>query len=112
MTPLYNEIKAYLLSLGFTAEGTNDTCFSIKVQIPGREMIINGKRVIEQSKTADFIILPLGKGAELDMDNNPIKELQGYNIGDNDFWVDSLKDFKFWFEKILKVIDIPAKNKQ
>ena len=111
MTPLYNEIKAYLLSLGFTAEGVNDTCFSIKVQIPGREMIVNGKHVVEQSKTADFIIIPLGKGAELDMDNNPIKELQGYSIGDNDFWVDSLDDFKFWIEQILQVIGITPKNK-
>lgn len=112
MTELYDEIKAYLLSLGFTATDENDTCFRIKVQVPGRELIINGQYVVEPSRVANFDVIPLGEGATLDIDNVPICELQGYNIGDNDFWVDSLKDFKFWFEKILKVIDIPAKNKQ
>lgn len=105
-TPLYNEIKEYLLSLGFKAEGVNDTCFCMKILLPSRTVIVNGQRVEEPDRWGDFIIIPLGEGAELDKDNNPVTELQGYNIGDNDFWVSSLKDFKFWLEKILRVTNL------
>lgn len=112
MTVLYNEIKSYLLSLGFTSEGENDVCFRMKIYVPGRELIVNGKHVTEASRLADFNIIPLGEGAELDMDNNPIRELQGYNIVDNDFWVDSLKDFKFWLGQIIRVSNISIENKQ
>jgi hypothetical protein len=112
MTELYNEIKAYLLSLGFIATDENDTCFRIKVHVPGRELIVNGKHVTEPSRLANFDITPLGTGATLDNDNVPICELQGYNMVDNDFWVDSLKDFKFWLGQIMRVTNLPIKDKQ
>lgn len=113
MTPLYNEIKAYLLSSGFTMEGEGqDTCFRMKIHVPGRELIVNGKHVTEPSRLANFDIKPLGAGATLDNDNVPICELQGYNMMDNDFWVDSLKDFKFWLGQIMRVTNLPIKDKQ
>lgn len=101
MTTLYNEIKDYLISLGFSIEGENGAYFRMKKLIPGRTLIVNGQRMEEPDHWGYFDIVPLGQGAELDEDNNPVKELQGYNIGDNDFWVDSLKDFQFWLEKVV-----------
>lgn len=112
MTELYDEIKSYLLSLGFTATDENDTCFRMKIYVPGRELIVNGKHVTEPSQLANFDIKPLGAGATLDNDNVPICELQGYNMMDNDFWVDSLKDFKFWLGQIMRVTNLPIKDKQ
>ena len=112
MTSLYNEIKDYLLSLGFSIEGENCTYFRMKKLIPGRTLIVNGQRMEEPDHWGYFDIIPLGQGAELDEDNNPVKELQGYNIGDNDFWVDSLKDFKFWLGQIMRVTNLPIKDKQ
>jgi hypothetical protein len=112
MTALYNEIKSYLLSLGFTSEGENDAYFQMKIQVPGREMIINGRHVTEPSRLANFNIIPLGTGAILDIDNAPICELQGYNMLDNDFWVDSLKDFMFWLEQIMQATNLPVGDRQ
>ena len=102
MITLYNEIKDYLLSLGFSIEGENDvTIFRIKRLIPGRTLIVNGQHMEEPDQWGYFDITPLGQGAELNKDNNPVADLQGYNIGDNDFWVDSLKDFKFWLQQVV-----------
>lgn len=113
MNTLYDEIKTYLLSLGFTMEGEcQDTCFRMKIHVPGRELIVNGKHVTEPSRLANFDIKPLGAGATLDNDNVPICELQGYNMVDNDFWVDSLKDFKFWLGQIMRVTNLPIRDKQ
>lgn len=109
MTALYNEIKEYLISLGFSVEG-DDTCFRMKQLIPGRTMIINDRAAHEPDKWVNFDVVPLGQGAVLDGDNNPVTELQGYNILNNDFWVDSLKDFRFWLAQILRVTNI-AVNK-
>lgn len=99
---LYDEIKEFLLSIGFSTVQENDvTIFRMKIMVPPRTLIINGQRMKEPDKWDDFDIVPIGKGAELDNDNNPVAELQGYNIGDNDFWVDSLKDFKFWLQQVV-----------
>lgn len=112
MSDLYNEIKSYILSLGFVPEGEPDTCFRMKLQIPGREIIINGKHAVESERIVNFDITPLGEGAELDIDNVPIRELQGFKIANNDFWVNSLKDFKFWIEKVFQALNLPIKDKQ
>lgn len=100
---LFDEIKDYLISLGFSMK---DSCFSIKYSIPGRTIIINGIRKHEQDSLVNFDIISLGEGATLDNDNVPISELQGYNIGDNDIWVETLEDFKFWIENVFQISKI------
>lgn len=97
-TALYLAIEEYLTSKGFSAPNENCSAFRCKVVIPGRTIIINGQRMKEESQEAVFDITPLGKGAILN-DNGPDMEIQGYNIGHNDIWVDSLEDFKFWLDK-------------
>ena len=112
MADLYDEIKEYILSIGFTQEDEPETRFRMKLQIPGREMIINDRQFGEPGRIVNFDIVPLGAGAELDYDNVPISELQGFKIMDNDFWVSSLEDFKFWIERIFQLLNLPIKNKQ
>jgi hypothetical protein len=97
-TALYLAIDEYLTSKGFSAPNENCPAFRCKVIVPGRIVVINGQRMKEEPQTAVFDITPLGKGAILN-DNGPDTEIQGYNIGHNDIWVDSLEDFKFWLEK-------------
>lgn len=97
-TALYLAIEKFLTSKGFSAPNDEHSSFRCKVMIPGRIVVVNGQRMEEQSRPAIFDITPLGKGAILN-DNGPDTEIQGYNIGHNDIWVDSLEDFKFWLEK-------------
>lgn len=99
MTELYNQISEFLTSIGFEAPNEEHESFRMKRLIPGRTIIINGQRTQEPDKTAFFDITPIGEGAVLDIDNVPTEELQGFDFGGTDIWVDSLKDFKFWFEK-------------
>ena len=112
MADLYDEIKEYILSIGFTQEDEPETRFRMKLQIPGREMIINDRQFVEPGRIVNFDIIPLGTGAMLDYDNVPISELQGFKIMDNDFWVRSLEDFKFWIERIFQLLNLPIKNKR
>lgn len=98
-TSLYLAIEKYLTSKGFSTPNGNCPAFRCKVVIPGRMVFINGQRMKEESQVAVFDITPLGQGAMLDNDNVPMTELQGYNIGHNDIWVDSLEDFEFWLDK-------------
>ena len=101
MITLYNEIKDYLLSLGFSIEGENDvTIFRIKRLIPGRTLIVNGQHMEEPDQWGYFDITPLGPGAILNREL-PDTPLEGFSIIDNDLWVDSLKDFKFWLQQIV-----------
>ena len=110
-TSLYLAIEEFLISKGFSAPNESCPAFRCKMMIPGRELIVNGRHVTEPSRMANFDIKPLGTGATLDIDNVPICELQGYNMMDNDFWVDSLKDFKFWLGQIMRVTNIPIGDK-
>ena len=101
MITLYNEIKDHLLSLGFSIEGENDvTIFRIKRLIPGRTLIVNGQHMEEPDQWGYFDITPLGPGAILNREL-PDTPLEGFSIIDNDLWVDSLKDFKFWLQQIV-----------
>lgn len=111
-TSLYLAIEEFLISKGFSAPNESCPAFRCKMVIPGREMIINGRHVTEPSRLANFNIIPLGAGAILDIDNAPICELQGYNMLDNDFWVDSLKDFMFWLEQIMRATNLPVGDRQ
>ncbi len=104
MTELYNQISEFLTGIGFEAPNEEHESFRMKVLIPGRTIIINGQRTQEPSKETFLDITPIGEGAILDIDNVPMEELQGFDLGGADVWVDSLDDFKFWFEKAIGVI--------
>lgn len=109
MTDLYNQISEFLTSIGFDAPNEEHESFRMKVLIPGRTIIINGQKTQEPDKMAFFDITSIGTGAVLDVENVPTEELQGFDFGGTDIWVDSLDDFKFWFEKATRRSTIPTK---
>lgn len=98
-SPIYNEISNFLISIGFSAP--TDTCpaFRRMVTIPGRVIVVNGRRMEEPDREANFDITPLGPGAILNQEL-PDTPLEGFSVANNDLWVDSLKDFKFWMNMI------------
>ena len=98
-TNLYLEIEKFLTSHNFSTPTEDQPAFRCQIMVPGRTVIINGQRMDEKPKPVVFDIMPLGTGAIL---GDPEKELQGYNILDNDIWVESLDDFKFWFIMVMK----------
>ncbi len=97
---IYNEISDFLISIGFSAP--TDTCpvFRLVATIPGRLIVVNGNRMKEPDGEVTFDITPLGPGAILNQEL-PDTLLEGFNIIDNDLWVDSLKDFKFWLQQVV-----------
>lgn len=98
-SPIYNEISGFLISIGFSAP--TDTCsvFRRMVTIPGRVIVVNGRRMEEPDREANFDITPLGPGAILNQEL-PDTPLEGFSMANNDLWVDSLKDFKFWMNML------------
>ena len=101
MSEIFESIKQWLLANGFT-EGTNEegvTTFTHTFEAPRKQVIINGKRMETPVETYEFVITSLGKGSMWNVGEEE-QELQGFNMADNDIWVDSLEDFKFWIGRI------------
>lgn len=94
-TELYNAIAEFLISLGFLEPTKDVPSFRCKALLPGKTVIINGQKMEDHPKEVFFDITPIGQGEIL----SDKKELQGYTFGYTDIWVESLDDFKFWFEK-------------
>ena len=99
-TKLYEDIKQVILSNGFTVtEQDGHDVFErvIEIQGPRQQVIINGKMMEnpQQTRKVSIKIQSLGKGAMWDAGEEEV-ELQGFNIGDNDIWVESVDDFMFW----------------
>ena len=103
---LFTDIADFLISICFSRPNGTLKVFRCKLRAPGRVVIVNGRRMEEPDREVDFDIKPLGMGSILDIDNVPTQELQGFNIGSNDIWVDSLEDFKFWLDKLTHTNDI------
>lgn len=97
---IYNEISDFLISIGFSAPTDICPVFRRVAIIPGRLIVVNGNRMKEPDGEVTFDITPLGPGAIIDREL-PDTPLEGFNIIDNDLWVDSLKDFKFWLQHVV-----------
>ena len=104
-TQIYDEIHDFLVNNGFSEPTDDLPAFRIQISIPGRTMIINGRRMDEPNKNISFDITPLGVGSLMDSDGLE-KPMEGFNMMDNDFWVESLDDFKYWFQVINSKIHI------
>lgn len=101
MSEIFESIKQWLLANGFS-EGTNEdgaTTFTHTFEAPRKQVIINGKRIEAPVETYEFVIISLGKGSMWNVGEEE-QELQGFNIANNDIWVDSLEDFKFWIGRV------------
>ena len=102
-TPLFEAIAEFLATEGFTKKETSDEVVFIKdFEVPGRTMIINGTRMVEQSRTVQFPIHAIGSGCIFTNALEDGAELQGFTIGNSDIWVDSLEDFQFWYLKVFE----------
>ena len=98
---LFDSIKQFLLNNHFV-EGTNDKgeiTFTRTFELPKRQVMVNGRRVETPVETRDFVITHRGKGSMINVGEEE-DELQGFNMANNDIWVDSLEDFKFWIGRI------------
>lgn len=98
MSEIYNQIRDLILKNNFV-EGTNkrgEITFTREFTVPGKIVVINGQRMDTPSETRDFVITYLGQGEMCDTH----QELHGFNMANNDIWVDSFEDFKFWISKI------------
>ena len=100
---IFTFIKDFLLNQGFV-EGTNsygDPTFTKTFSIPGRQLVVNGKRFDEPAHNRDFIITSLGPGTMYNVGEEE-EEIWGFNMANNDLWVFSLEDFRFWYDQIFK----------
>lgn len=101
MSAIFNSIKQFLIDEGFN-EGTNDrneVTFTKTFQVPGRQMMVNGKRFDEPGHNVDFVITSLGAGTMYNVGDEE-EEIQGFNMANNDIWAFSLEDFKFWYNQV------------
>lgn len=96
------QIEDFLIQNRFVkaTNNRNDIIYIKQIEAVQRQMIVNGQRVETPKQYFDFTITYLGEGAILDIDNVPTTPLYGYNMANNDIWVDSFEDFKFWIGKI------------
>lgn len=95
---LFDSIKQFLMNNHFV-KGTNEReeiIFTREFTVPGKIVVINGQRMDTPAETRGFIITYLGQGEMCDTH----QELHGFNMANNDIWVDSFEDFKFWISKI------------
>ena len=103
MSNLFDSISTYLQNKGFVV-GTNEKesiTFSKEFEAPRRQVIVNGQKLVEPVHKVNFVITCLGQGKMYNAGDEE-EELQGYNMADNDIWVSSLDDFKFWMHRIFE----------
>lgn len=102
-TPLFESIADFLSEEGFDRTDTEvGITFSKNFEVPGRTMIVNGTRLTERPHIIQFPIYAIGSGRIFTNTENDGDELQGFKIGNTDIWVDSLKDFQFWYSKVFE----------
>ena len=105
MSSIYDNIKEFIISLGFV-EQADAKRFVKTITQPGQvqTIIVNGQRSEQRSpdRVVELTISYLGEGAILDIDNVPVTPLYGYNMAGNDIWVETLEDFQFWIKTIAK----------
>lgn len=101
MSEIFNSIKQFLLDEGFN-EGMNDrneVTFTKTFRVPGRQLVVNGKKFDEPGHNMDFVITSLGAGTMYNVGEEE-EEIWGFNMSNNDLWVFSLEDFKFWYNQV------------
>lgn len=99
---VFKQIEDFLIQNDFKMTEDDGVKYTRQIEGPQRQIIVNGQRVDTPKQYIDFIITYLGEGSILDIDNCPITPLHGYNMMNNDIWVENFEDFKFWLGKIFK----------
>lgn len=101
---LYSNIKQIIVNHGFQEK--EDGVFTKVIVIPGarQQVIINGRTMNQQqnNQQIELKIISLGSGEMWDESEDNKTTLYGFQVGDNDIWVDSVEDFNFWLQTIFQ----------